>query len=138
MLLNKDRLSHWLLAAPLGWAAWTLVILIPIFHFWLGFPINKIVLYVCLGCSAQLVVTPWAFSTRVTPRHPEGKVSQRYMVAIVLITMIALLFVYRLQHGEPVNPCTTRVRILLFSVPIVFGVSSLITVRLISLNRRKR
>lgn|GEM_PF-6130783 len=125
MLLDKDRLSHWLIAAPLGWAAWTAILFIPIFHFWLGFPIAKIAVYAGIACAIQLAVTPWAFSAQVTRNNPKGKVFQRYAVAIVLVTTTALLFVYWLQRGEPTNSYTTQVRVILFSVPIVFCVVSL-------------
>jgi hypothetical protein len=138
MLLNKDRLSHWLIAAPLGWAVWTVLLFIPIFHLWLGFPVAKITVYSGIACAVQIAVTPWAFLARVTPQNPKGKVFQRYAVASVLVTATALLLVYWLQRGEPINPYTTQVRMILFSAPVVFGVVSLAIIGPVLRSRGKK
>jgi len=80
MLLNSDRLSHWLVGAVLGWMACLLLVHIPIFHWGLGFAIAKIAISVGIGCVGQLAVTPWLFSARATAENPAGKIAPNVLL----------------------------------------------------------
>jgi hypothetical protein len=53
MLLNSDRLSHWLIGAVLVWTAFLLFFFIPVFYLLLGFSIVKIGVSAGIGCAGN-------------------------------------------------------------------------------------
>ena len=135
MILNNDRLSHWFIGALLGWAVWSLLLFIPIFHLWLRFPIAKIVVSASIGCLVQMAFTPWLFSARATPQNPTGRIAQRSAAVILWITLTALLFFYYIQRGWPNNSAAHVFRLCVFGTTIVAGVMALVRVGIIT--RRK-
>jgi hypothetical protein len=90
--LNNDRLSHWLVGAVLAWGLTFLLLFFPIFHAWLEVPTAKVATLTGLFCAAQLAITPWLFSARVTRQNPSGRPAQRAAAVAVLASLIALLF----------------------------------------------
>jgi hypothetical protein len=75
VLLNNDRLSHWLAAAVLSWTAFLLLLFIPIFHLLLGFPISKIAVSAGICCAVQFAVTPWYFPLALHARTQVAELS---------------------------------------------------------------
>jgi hypothetical protein len=132
VLLNSERLIHWLVGAVLVWAAFLLLLFIPVFHFVLGFSIVKIVVSVGIGCAVQLMVTPWFFSARPTARNPSGDIAQRAVAAIVWSSVTALLFFYYIQRDWPKDSHANAFRACLFGTTIVFAIGALILVRVFS------
>jgi hypothetical protein len=98
MKFNNDRLIHWFAGVLIGWAIWSLLLFIPVFHHWLGFPIAKIAGFAGAGCAVQLAVTPWLFSARRTDENPDGKIGRRCAaLAIWFALWTELLLLYFLS-----------------------------------------
>ena len=132
MLLNRERLSHWFAGAGLVWAAFLLFLFIPIFHFLLRSSVFKIAVSACIGCSVQLIVTPWFFSARPTAQNPTGNIAKRSAAAIVWSSLTALLFFYYIQRDWPSDSQANAFRACLFGATIVFGIVALVVVGVVS------
>lgn len=134
-LLNNDRLSHWMVGAVVGWAAFLLFLFIPVFHWVLGFSIVKIAVSAGIGCAGQLAATPWLFSARSTAENPVDDIAKRAVVVIVWFSLSALLFFCYISRDWPNDAYVTEFKRITFGTTIVFGIVGLIVARLILRNR---
>ena len=137
VLLDNDRLSHWLAGAVLSWTAFLLLLFIPIFHLLLGFPISKIAVSAGICCAVQFAVTPWLFSARATRQNPSGRTVRRAAVVIVWLSLTALLLFYYIQRGWPNNADVQLFRACGFRTIIALAFIGLIVVGAVSRHRAK-
>jgi NADH:ubiquinone oxidoreductase subunit 6 (subunit J) len=128
MLIDNDRVSHWLAGAVCSWSAFYLLVCIPIFHLWLKAPVAKIAVYVGACCVVQLMATPWLFSARATPQNPVGNVALRSKVVVVWLSLTSILLMYIGQRGLPTTRENTELRLIMFGTPVLLGLVGLVTV----------
>lgn len=126
MLLNNDRLSHWLAGAFLTWALIFLIWAFPIFHWWLDVPTVRIATYIGLCCVVQLAVTPWLFTARATRENPCGLVGQRAGALIIFFSVIGLLF-FSFLH---------RLNLIAITVVVAYAAVCLVIAGVLSRHRR--
>jgi hypothetical protein len=135
VLLNNDRLSHWLAGAALCWTVCLLLLFIPIFHLLLGFSIAKIVVSAGICCAVQLAATPWLFSARATRQNPSGRIARRAVVVIVWLSLTALLLFYYFQRGWPNNSNAQVFRACGFGTIIALAFTGIVVVLVVSRQR---
>ena len=129
---DVDRLSNWLVIPIISWTTSLLSLFIPFFHMLLGFSITKIAVSAGIGCAGHLAVTPWLFSARPTAQSPAGKIAQTAAAVIVWISMSGLLFFYYISRDWPNDAHGAEFKRILFGITIIFGISCLIIVSLLS------
>jgi len=78
MLIDNNRLSHWLAVGILIWLAYLAFLGLPIFHWGLNVSITKVVSFFCAAGLLQLAVTPWMFWARATPSDPNRRFGHLY------------------------------------------------------------
>lgn len=133
-MFDSDRISHWYIGSLLSWAAYALVVGIPVFHLWLGVSIARIVSFAAIACVLQWAITPLLFSARRTRQNPTGRFARGAIAMILLCCSIAIEFAYFVQLGQPQNP---ELRGILFGTPILAAIAGLIVVCIFSRCHKK-
>jgi hypothetical protein len=136
LLLDNDRLSHWLAGAVLSWLTMFLFGGLLIFHLWLRVPTAKVAMFTGICCAMQLGVTPWLFSARATPENPSGRIARRAAAVTVLFSAITLLFFYYLRLSWPDDIETRRLTAIAMSLTVGFSMAVFITICVLSRRRR--
>jgi hypothetical protein len=99
MMLNNDRLSHWLIGAGLAWIVYFVLFGIPVFHLLLAVPISKISACFAVLAGVHMAGTPWLFSARATKPNPAGqpmKLRRTIYILGCLSAEILFWFVFKL------------------------------------------
>ena len=130
LLLDNDRLSHWLAGAVLSWLAIFLLGGLLIFHLWLRVPTPKIAMFTGICCAMQLGVTPWLFSARATRENPSGRIAQRAVAVTVLFSAVSLLFFYYVRLSWPDDIETRRFTTIAMSLTVALSIASFIRISL--------
>jgi hypothetical protein len=132
LLLDNDRLSHWLAGAVLSWLTMFLLGGLLIFHLWLKVPTAKIAVFTGICCAVQLGVTPWLFSARATRENPSGRIAQRAVAVTVLFSAISLLFFYYLRLSWPDDIETQQFTTIALSLTVGCSIITFITIWVLS------
>jgi len=123
MIINENRLSHWIAVGILSWAAYFVIFGVLIFHLLLGVSWFKVASFCACCCILQLAITPLIFSARATPEHPTGITSRRITAATLWITSTIILLLCYLQYGKTIDTYEFRQRLLIIAgASISFGI----------------
>ena len=127
MLIDNNRLSHWLAVGILIWLAYLAFLGLPIFHWGLNVSITKVVSFFCAAGLLQLAVTPWMFWARATPSDPNRRFGHRIAAATVWIGSTGILLLCFLQYGKAIDQARLTERSLLSGgTAIAFGILALV------------
>jgi hypothetical protein len=126
MLIDNDRLSHWLATGVVVWTCYVFFLGIPIFHFGLGVSTKKVILFAIGSCLLQLAVTPWMFWARATQSDPDRRFGHRIGAAVMWIGLTGILLLCFLQYGKAIDQAHVSERFFIIGgTAIAFGTVAL-------------
>ena len=118
MLIDKDRLSHWIACVVFGWSLYCLVLGIPVFHWGLGVSTIRVVSCFAGVGLLQLAVTPWIFWARPTSEEPDRRFAHRIGAVTVWIASTLIFLLHFLQYGKAIDAVHIGERVLLIGVQL--------------------
>jgi len=128
-IINNDRLLHWFASVIFGWCLFFAVICIPIFHVWLGIPLDRVAIGTGACCAPQLLFLPLLYSARNTTSRPYGIIGRRIAAVIGFLLLSSLSLFWYIQTQWPHSRAANDNRlIVLFSILGLYALMALCAV----------